>query len=484
MKISNHADATMSTQLGCAPDHSTMLIQRAHASGNTRYFVVDNDINSGTLDPETLTGNESGVTLYAEVLPDGTMNYFVPPTVLGRPLEYVEKSTSTLRNDNTPLFGGSDVMTEDPDGLSGWHYTNDGGKINIYPFGHGESPLKTYTTRDLFSLISLVQVKTTSSRLPYFVVYTKPEGDGNDFSWYRSRLNFEFVGGTWVAGQSVTLVAGADNPEFFANTQRVTAGYIDFDAGFAGSSKGPLAEALTADVSGDDEFTLMRGLTVPSEEILYISLQTDSSEAAGGYDFTLSHSLFDLGSAYEYHYEAVPVATVLPDTGHQKIVYSAKPQLVGFTDNQVREFDLTSGVAALDARSNPTAGNLYDSADDRTYCVDIVNGLIVPNQVDKQAHRVVVSASYIQKGGTTNSDMGAIGRLVEYDGTAEQAISEKIIMMPFGDERDGVLEFTFDVVSTSAYTVGSGKGFKFKLEMLEGDGNITFDLESIQVVAM
>lgn len=496
VKLSNHSDGRLATQIGNSEDNTSVFLVRAVNGISAKLFMIDNDVVDVNLDITTVTGAEGGVTLFATIDEVGKLDFIINPSVIGVDVatqdfvrQYVagsEKSIVTLRNDNLPVFGGSDVMTGDPDGIEGWYYQNaDAGKLNIYPFAQADNGLKTYTTKDLKGLLFLANLKTVDTRTPYFVVYTKPTGDGNDFGWYRSRLNFEYIGGNWTASQNLVVVAGNDNPEFFANTQRVTADYIDYDAAFDGSSKGPLAEALTNDVSGSSIFELLSGDTVPTEEILYISIQTDSSESAGGYDFTLSHTQLDLGSIYEYHYESIPMATVLPDTGHQKINYSTKPQLVGFSNNQVREFDLTSGVAVLDVRSNPTDGSLYDSADDRTYCVDIVNGLIVPNQVDKQSHRVVVKMSYIQKGGATNSDMGVVGYLYEFDGTNEQPDpSEKIIMMPYGDERDGVLEFTFDVVATSTYTIGVGKGFKFKLEMLEGDGNITFDLESIQVIAI
>lgn len=91
-------------------------------------------------------------------------------------------------NTETALFADGEHPVRDPDGRAGWRYTNTAGnKINWYLWS--ELQHVDYSLSQFEGMYMVVDIKTQGS-MPYWTVYTKPEGDGNDASWYRSRINY------------------------------------------------------------------------------------------------------------------------------------------------------------------------------------------------------------------------------------------------------------------------------------------------------
>ena len=91
-------------------------------------------------------------------------------------------------NTETALFADGEHPVRDPDGRAGWRYTNTAGnKINWYLWS--ELQHVDYALSQFEGIYMVVEIKTQGS-MPYWTVYTKPQGDGNDASWYRSRINY------------------------------------------------------------------------------------------------------------------------------------------------------------------------------------------------------------------------------------------------------------------------------------------------------
>lgn len=167
------------------------------------------------------------------------------------------------------------------------------------------------------------------------------------------------------------------------------------------------------------------------------------------------------------------------DSGVIWIEYTTEPELEGFGTRETKEFDLTSGTASLlsDYSTIPT-NTSWDGSDARTYIIDTTNGLITPNNVNKQNVAITVEIAYAQKGGVSNTDMGGVLYLIEYNGSEHKEISQ-IFVMPDVDNRVGTLTHTFLTNVTNTVN-GSGKGWKLKIRSNESDGNLNFKLKSIR----
>ncbi len=169
------------------------------------------------------------------------------------------------------------------------------------------------------------------------------------------------------------------------------------------------------------------------------------------------------------------------DAGHIVLEYSAsQPTVEGFTANQTKEFDLTGGTAAALSKylKVPSSTDSYDEVDDKTYIIDVTNGLLIPNNQDKQHHTWVMELYYDQKGGFNDEDIATVFSLVEYNGASEVEVQHFEQMCGNGNNRTGNITITFNVISSSD-TRGSGKGWRFKVMSKEGDGNFRFRLDRV-----
>lgn len=114
-----------------------------------------------------------------------------------------------------------------------------------------------------------------------------------------------------------------------------------------------------------------------------------------------------------------------------------------------------------------------------TYIIDVTNGLLIPNNQDKQHHTFVFELFYDRKGGSINDeDISTVFSLVEYNGASEVESQHFEQMCGYGNSRSGNITITFNVISSSD-TLGSGKGWRFKMMSKEGDGNFRFRLDRI-----
>jgi len=170
-------------------------------------------------------------------------------------------STRLISNRDSNIFADGARGKLDPNGLSGWNFNNDyqGEKINwYYVYNRNQDDLMT-----LESLTSMYAVVTIyNEREFHFSVYTKRQNDGNDYSWYRSRVNYELTTAfDGLSGQTVLVYFG-EEPTSFSDLKRVELPY---------------------------DVTFSNGLQANSEEVLFAALSTDSNAQAGEYDFTVQN---------------------------------------------------------------------------------------------------------------------------------------------------------------------------------------------------
>ena len=144
--------------------------------------------------------------------------------------------------------------TQDDNGRKGWLYTKTGGaeKLNYYFYSEGSTAITLATLENAF-FVGIVNNWTNTSNVPFIVVYTKMKGDGQDAgSWYRTRRAFSIFPNEPITIGMRTQFQMFDNSTPTFPFQKVT-----------------LANQI---VTGPNQI---------DEEILTISVQTDSGAVAG-----------------------------------------------------------------------------------------------------------------------------------------------------------------------------------------------------------
>jgi len=94
-------------------------------------------------------------------------------------------------NHDRGVYADQDEPAEAPDGSPGWYFRNDsdGSKVNWYMYAFEPDSSVQPTFKDLqFLEARVTHVSETDNNYYFFNVYTRPQDDGNDCSWYRSRV--------------------------------------------------------------------------------------------------------------------------------------------------------------------------------------------------------------------------------------------------------------------------------------------------------
>lgn len=146
------------------------------------------------------------------------------------------------------------VPTADLNGRDGWLYKKTAGaeKFNYYVWSQGSKPLRLRDLRSVY-MIASVDTYTDAASVPFVVIYTKPTGVGDQQPWYHSKITHSFH------SQSSEIMLG-ERVQFYTH------------------------ELLPSDDYGVRRISLpietKTGEALPSEEILYITLHSDSGSAA------------------------------------------------------------------------------------------------------------------------------------------------------------------------------------------------------------
>lgn len=162
--------------------------------------------------------------------------------------------------------------TTDP-GFGGWEYTKDVGdlqpKINWYFIGS-----LPYTLDQISQLAFTMKLFTNINQqsVPFFSIYTQPEGPGDAGGWYRSRITY--------------AIQPLDRLTMFNPTNTVLC-YVGLDPANIDPAL-PHFEMLI-----DPAFSV--GPQQPDEKVLAISFSSDSSVLAGNCSFAINQFISSIG---------------------------------------------------------------------------------------------------------------------------------------------------------------------------------------------
>jgi hypothetical protein len=167
-----------------------------------------------------------------------------------------------VKNTNSSIYADGAAGAEDPDGLAGWYFSNQlNEKINWYFFASVDPNAPTFEEFD--GCYFVLNIKATGAHT-FVNVYTQPQGDGQDHSWYRSRINYD-DGGAMDAlpvGRYLVHTENLNVDGIFPDLPRIT---LPYDATF---SNGP---------------------QVGSERLFLIALSTGSGLAANQNQITVEN---------------------------------------------------------------------------------------------------------------------------------------------------------------------------------------------------
>ena len=244
---------------------------------------------------------------------------------------------NVLLTSDTAVFADGEGAVSDPTGGTGWYYTNtQGNKINWY-FYSGGSDSETLGALQAADggYYMLVDARNNTS-WPYLTIYTPRLNDGNDTSWYRSRLVYG-PGGNYSNKLSQGL--------HICHTPNLAQSVKD---GLA--TKFPTATFTSLDLDAISTVGPQGG----TEELWLVAVSTSSNEPAGQEAFVLrENALFFGGKARSYQYAAIP--TQQPEyTNYYKGAYAAEADypesgalgqwIINSTDDTILVWDVEGGA--------------------------------------------------------------------------------------------------------------------------------------------
>lgn len=152
------------------------------------------------------------------------------------------------------VSGGEQAPIADDNGREGWLFkktTGDTAKFNYYFYGQGNAPLRLNEIRNIFFNGS-IDAYTNGCSTPFIVLYTKPTGSGDAAAWYHSKIAYTLPETTRFQLGEMSTFHTAGRPSEFYGFKHI-----------ALSNKIIVGDALG------------------SEQILYLSVHSDSASAAG-----------------------------------------------------------------------------------------------------------------------------------------------------------------------------------------------------------
>ena len=178
------------------------------------------------------------------------------------------------------------VPTADLQQRKGWYYSNTAGagtrKLNLYFWSSTpeSSPVTLSELKSMFAVITCDDLSDYKNR-PFFAVYTKPTGVNDAGAWFHSRCNFttdsaDFIG----AGEEIVMEVGEND-----------------------------YTSLHRTIKCKKDFAFCLGDQRPEEEILLISLQTDSSAPVGKCQVLVETLGTQLGKTKDSSYKYLDLVT-------------------------------------------------------------------------------------------------------------------------------------------------------------------------------
>jgi len=245
-------------------------------------------------------------------------------------------SRNVLLTSDTAVFADGEGAISDPTGGAGWYYKNTtGNKINWY-FYSGGSDSETLGQLQAADggYYALVEARNTTS-YPMYTVYTKRENDGNDASWYRSRVVYT-PGGNYVNKLSLGT--------HVLHTPNLKQSILDDLA-----VKNPGATFTQLEI---DPISTV-GPQQTTEELWLMAVSTSSNEPEGQETFVLKeNAIFFNSKARSWQFAAIP--TQQPEyTNYYKGAYAQEADypesgqlgqwIINSTDDTMLVWDVEGG---------------------------------------------------------------------------------------------------------------------------------------------
>lgn len=152
------------------------------------------------------------------------------------------------------VSGAEQAPIADDNGREGWLFKKTAGdtaKFNYFFYGQGNASLRLNEIRNIFFNGS-IDTYTNGSSTPFIVLYTKPQASGNAGAWYHSKIAYTLPDTTRFQLGEMSTFHTAGRPTEFYGLKHI-----------ALSNK------------------IIEGDALGSEEILYLSVHSDSASATG-----------------------------------------------------------------------------------------------------------------------------------------------------------------------------------------------------------
>ena len=166
----------------------------------------------------------------------------------------------------TAILGDSTIVPiADPEGRDGWNFVNSvaSTKFNLYYFNGNQEIITLEKINSVFAKVYINNFATLSGA-PFFHIYTKPTGVGDAGAFYHSRIDYVIDSSVIVGIGEQVILYGENKPNTPCNNR--------------------LIQLKNKIVNGDGAGT---------EEILYITLSSDSGASINDKNITVSSMGFN-----------------------------------------------------------------------------------------------------------------------------------------------------------------------------------------------
>lgn len=212
-----------------------LKINVENSSLNVVNTSADNSLSNIDTNIETLNSKTLNKNGYAQVLLTSTNGTAV-------------KADTTL------------TVQDDPEKREGWNCINpvSSTKLNLYYFS-GSNEIITLGQLSSVYFKGFINVYTEFSSLPFINVYTKPTGSGDAQPWYHSRITYEYDDNDTIGIGEECIFFGKTSPSTEFNNRKIQLNNVVVD-----------------------------GEGLDTEEILYITVSTNSGATQDAVDTTLN----------------------------------------------------------------------------------------------------------------------------------------------------------------------------------------------------
>ena len=188
---------------------------------------------------------------------------------------------------HAPLWADSaPAPVIDSNKRDGWYYTNTstGNKANIYFFAGTQETLELQHIRSIWAKVAIDNYSATNV-LPFFNVYTKPTGTGDAQAWYHSRFTYQMAADVDIGIGEEVIIHSHFTPSISYDNRTIPMPVIA--------------------IEGDESL---------EQEVLYITIHTDSGAAAGDVKILFQNLGFVASAGHTRNLHLVgyePVATAI-----------------------------------------------------------------------------------------------------------------------------------------------------------------------------